>query len=284
MRKRCRKNRIVCSIIVVFILVAGWFSFGPNITSNSEASKTVIVGVVSPSTKEANIWKSIAETAKKKYGITIKIRNFTDYSEPNKALKNGEIDLNAFQHYAFLNSWNKANHGGIVAIGKTYIAPNQIYSTKYKKLSELPDGATIVVANDATNESRALFVLKNAGVIDLKKGKKLVSVADITRNPHNYKIKEIAAAQTGRVVSSVDASIVNNDYAGPSGLTSKESIYIEPLNKDSAQWINTLACKKGRENRTLYKQVVKAYQTEKTKKLFKQYYGSSELPAWDIKF
>ena len=70
MRKRGRKNRIVCSIIVVFILVAGWFSFGPNITSNSEASKTVIVGVVSPSTKEANIWKSIAETAKKKYGIT----------------------------------------------------------------------------------------------------------------------------------------------------------------------------------------------------------------------
>src|SRR5699024_11885158 len=79
--------------------------------------------------------------------------------------------------------------------------------------------------------SRALFVLKNAGLIKLKKGKTLVTVADITSNPNNYKIKEIGAEQTGRVLNSVDASVVNNDYAGPAGLTDKQTITLNQLTK-----------------------------------------------------
>ena len=76
------------------ILIAGWFSFGPGIPSKTQA-KTVTVGVVSQSKQDAAIWKSVAQTAKDKYGITIKIKNFTDYNQPNKALKSGDVDLNA---------------------------------------------------------------------------------------------------------------------------------------------------------------------------------------------
>ena len=198
-------------------------------------------------------------------------------------MKSGDVDLNAFQHYAFLKAWNKSNGGGVVPIGKTYIAPIRLYSKKYKKLSQLPDGATIAIPNDATNESRALFVLKNAGLIGLRKGKTLVTVADITKNPRNLKLKEVGAEQTGRVINSVDASVVNNDYAGPAGLGDKQTIYIEPVNKDSKQWINIICTRKGQENNRLYKDVVKAYQTEKTKKLTKHYYGNSQIAAWDIK-
>ncbi|AUX16253.1 ABC transporter substrate-binding protein [Lactobacillus amylovorus] len=282
MRKRRRRNTIIWTIIGVLILIAGWFSFGPGIPSKTQA-KTVTVGVVSQSKQDAAIWKSVAQTAKDKYGITIKIKNFTDYNQPNKALKSGDVDLNAFQHYAFLKAWNKSNGGGVVPIGKTYIAPIRLYSKKYKKLSQLPDGATIAIPNDATNESRALFVLKNAGLIGLRKGKTLVTVADITKNPRNLKLKEVGAEQTGRVINSVDASVVNNDYAGPAGLGDKQTIYVEPVNKDSKQWINIICAKKGQENNRLYKDVVKAYQTEKTKKMTKHYYGNSQIAAWDIK-
>lgn len=215
--------------------------------------------------------------------MIVKTKNFSDYNQPNKALKSGDIDLNAFQHYAFLKSWNAANGGGVVAIGRTYIAPIRLYSKKYHKLSDLPDGATIAIPNDATNESRALFVLKNAKLIKLRKGKKLVTVADITDNPNHYKIKEVATEQTGRVLNSVDAAVVNNDYAGPAGLTDKQTIYIEPINKDSEQWINIICAKKGQQNRQEYKDVVKAYQTEETKKLTKKYYGNSQIAAWDVK-
>lgn len=80
------------------------------------------------------IWKEVSKTAKSKYNITLKFKKFTDYTQPNKALSNGDVDLNAFQHYAFLNAWNKANKTSIVAIGKTVITPIRLYSDKVKKL------------------------------------------------------------------------------------------------------------------------------------------------------
>lgn len=84
-------------------------------------------------------------------------------------MQEGEIDLNSFQHKAFLNAWNKANKGTLVPIGNTVIAPIRLYSYKYKNINELPKNATIAVPNDASNESRALYVLKNAGLISFKK-------------------------------------------------------------------------------------------------------------------
>lgn len=282
MRKRRRRNTIIWSIIAVVILIAGWFSFGPGINTQSK-QKLVTVGVVGESKQEEAIWKSVAKTAKEKYGVTVQVKNFTDYNQPNKALKSGDVDLNAFQHYAFLKSWNKSNGGGVAPLGKTYIAPIRLYSRKYHKLSDLPDGATIAIPNDATNESRALFVLKNAGLITLRKGKSLVTVADIVKNPRNLKIKEVNAEQTGRVLTSVDASVVNNDYASPAGLGDKQTIYVEPINKDSEEWINIICAKKGQENNQDYKDVIKAYQTEATKKLYKKYYGNKQLAAWDVK-
>lgn len=282
MHKKRIRNRIIWSLVAVLIVIAGWFSFGP--TSNTTKNqKEVVVGVVGQTKQDAEIWKSVAETAEEEYGIKIKIKNFTDYNQPNKALQNGDIDLNAFQHYTFLNAWNKANHGSLVAIGNTYIAPIRLYSKKYKSIKDLPQGATIAVPNDASNESRALYVLKNAGLINLKKGVKLATVADIISNPKGLKIKEVSAEQTARVIDDVDASIVNNTYAVPAKLGDKQTIYIEPLNKDSEQWINIIVANKKDKNNKIYKDLVKAYQTEKTKKLSDKLYGKTEVAAWGLK-
>lgn len=281
MRKRRIRNRLIGSLCVCIILILGWFSFVPQNFGQAANSKVVTVGLSSPSKGESAIWHSVAQTAKKKYNIIIKIKTFTDYNTPNKALKSGEIDLNAYQHYAFLHQWNKTNGNVIVPIARTYIAPNRVFSKKYKSLDQLPDGATIAVANDATNESRALFVLKNAGLIKLKGNTALATINDISSNPKHFKIKELEASQTARVISSVDATIVNNDFVEPAGLTAKETIYTEPLNKDSEKWINVIAAKKGTQHKKIYREVVKAYQTAKTKRLFRKYFGKSQIPAWD---
>lgn len=284
MHKKRVRNRIIWSIVGILIIIAGWFSFAPNpLGKQQKQSKVVTVGVVGLSKQDETIWKSVQKDAKKKYGITIKLKNFSDYTQPNKALANGDIDLNSFQHYAFLDAWNKANHGTLTPIGKTYIAPIRIYSKKYKNIKDLPDGATIAVPNDATNESRALYVLKNAGLIKLKKNVKLVTVADITSNPKHLKIKEVSAEQTARVIDDVDASIINNTYVQAAHLGDKETIYTEPLNKDSEQWINIIVARKEDKNNKVYKDVVKAFQTEETKRLTKKLYGNTQVPAWGIK-
>lgn len=276
-----RKGLLGFIAVIIVIVVAAFFTFGHKKT---EAKKTVTVGVVGQTNQDEKIWNQVKKTAKEKYGVTVKIKNFTDYNQPNKALQNGEIDLNSFQHKAFLNAWNKANKGTLVPIGNTVIAPIRLYSYKYKNINELPKNATIAVPNDASNESRALYVLKNAGLISFKKGTgKLATIADIDKNPKDLKIKELGAEQTARSLNDVDAAVVNNTYAIPAKLGDKQTIYTEPLNKDSEQWINVIVANKKDKDNEAYKAVVKSYQTDAVKKLIHKAYGNSEVTAWNLK-
>lgn len=276
-----RRSWIIWLVVIVVVVIGGIFAFAHKRT---QQSKTVTVGVVGLSNQDQKIWDQVEKTAKQKYGVTVKLKNFTDYNQPNKALANGDIQLNQFQHTAFLDAWNKANHGTLVPIGNTVIAPIRLYSKKYHSLKALPKGATITVPNDASNESRALYVLKNAGLITFKKGTgKLATVADIAKNPKNIKIKEIGAEQTARTLKDVDAAVVNNTYAIPAKLGDKQTIYTEPLNKDSKQWINVFVANKKDKNNKTYKDVVKSFQTPQVKKLIHKYYGNEEVPAWNLK-
>ncbi|MGN8885151.1 MetQ/NlpA family ABC transporter substrate-binding protein [Ligilactobacillus salivarius] len=276
-----RKGLLGFIAVIIVIAVAAFFTFGHKKT---EAKKTVTVGVVGQTNQDEKIWNQVKKTAKEKYGVTVKIKNFTDYNQPNKALQNGEIDLNSFQHKAFLNAWNKANKGTLVPIGNTVIAPIRLYSYKYKNINELPKNATIAVPNDASNESRALYVLKNTGLISFKKGTgKLATIADIEKNPKNLTIKELGAEQTARSLNDVDAAVVNNTYAIPAKLGDKQTIYTEPLNKDSEQWINVIVANKKDKDNEAYKAVVKSYQTDAVKKLIHKAYGNSEVTAWNLK-
>jgi len=245
----------------------------------------VNIGIMTGTKEDDAIWSTVSKTAKDKYGITLKFTHFTDYTQPNTALKNGDIDLNAFQHYAFLNAWNKANDGDLKAIGNTTISPIRLYSKKITSLSQIKSGDTIAVPNDASNESRALYVLKNAGLIGLSvSGDTLATVKDINSNPKNLVIKELDAAQTPRALDSITAAVINDDFATTAKLTVEESIYTEPVNKDSEQWINIIVANKKDANNKIYKEVVKAYQTEATKKAIeKACPDKRKIAAWGLK-
>lgn len=271
---------IIGVIVLIVIVVAGYFSFGGGKKAEPE---TVTIGIMSGSKQDDQVWKAVSKTAKEKYNLNLKFKKFTDYSQPNKALTSGNIDLNSFQHYAFLNAWNKANKTSIEAIGKTIIMPIRLYSNKVKSVKDIENGATIAVPNDATNESRALYVLKNAGLITLKSNSGLATVKSIAKNPKNLQIKELDASQTARSLSDVTAAVINGNYAQTAGINYKSAIYVEPVNKDSEQWINIIAANKKDKNKKAYKEVVKAYQSEATKKAIKDAYGTAEVPAWDIK-
>lgn len=280
MNKR-KKKTLIWVVVALVVVIAGIFSFG---NFGKQKEQTVTVGVVSPSKQDEAVWNQVKKTAKSKYNVDIKLKTFTDYNQPNKALQSGSIDLNAFQHKAFLDAWNKANKGSLVSIGKTFITPIHLYSNNYKSVKSLPDGATIAVPNDASNESRALYVLQSAGLITLKKNtNSLATINSIAKNQKNLKIKEVAADQAARTLDSVDAAVVNTNYAVAAKLSTKKSIFTEPVNKDSEQWINLIAARKKDRDKEAYKDVVKAYQTEKVKKVINEQYKGLEKPAWDIK-
>ena len=150
-------------------------------------------------------------------------------------------------------------------------------------MADLPKGGTIVVPNDPSNEKRALDVLEAAGLIKYNHDVKLPSAQDITENKKDFKIKEVASDQAASALKSADAAVVNTNYALDAKLDIDKALYVEPVNKANKGYINIIAARKGTQNKKIYKQVVKAYQTESTKKHMKQLYGSAEIAAWDIK-
>ncbi|MBS9338514.1 MetQ/NlpA family ABC transporter substrate-binding protein [Fructobacillus sp. M2-14] len=275
------KSKIINSIILLVIIVLGYFSF---VFPNQAKVQTVRIGIMAGNKEDDPIWAEVQKTAKEKYHVNVTFKRFTDYSQPNKALENGDIDINSFQHYAFLDAYNDKNNSDLKAVGRTYIAPIHIYSKTYKNVSDFQSGDTIVVPNDASNESRALYVLKNAGLIELSSGSGLKTTKDITSNPKNLKIKEIAADQTARTLGDAKGVVVNGNYATAANLSLKDAIYEEPLNKDAKLWANIFATRSKDTNKKEIKDVVKSYQTDAVKEIIAKQYGSAEESAWDKNF
>jgi len=242
------------------------------------ANTTVKIGI---SGSDHRTWNA-AEKKLKTEGITLKFVSFSDYNQPNTALKNGDIDLNAFQTKYFLDDWKKTHNAKLTSIGKTEIAPMALYSSKYKKVSQIKKGDTITISNDATNEGRALTLLQNAGLIKIK-NTTLPTVSDITENKLNLNIKAVDSAQTAHSLGDVAAAVVNNGVASDAGLKIKNALYAEKVNKQSKPYINVIAAQTKNKNNKTYKKVVAAFQTNATKKIIKKISNNSEVPAWDIK-
>lgn len=280
------RNIIVALAVIIVVALVAFFSLNHQASKKSTAQKTVKVGIMSGDKQDQEVWKSVAKTAKEKYDLKLKFVYFSDYNQPNEALLSGDIDVNAFQSYNYVETWNKAHKSDIVAVGNTYITPMHIYSKEVSKLSDLKEGSTVAIPNDASNESRALFVLQSAGLIKLttSDSSKLVGLPDITENPYQLKFKEVDASQTPRALDSVALSVVNYNYATAASLPNSESVYMEPLNKTSAQYINFIAATSKEKNNKVYKEVAKAYASKATEKAIKeQYPDGGELPAWNLK-
>ncbi|ARE12637.1 MetQ/NlpA family ABC transporter substrate-binding protein [Lactococcus lactis] len=280
------RNIIVALAVIIVVALVAFFSLNHQASKKSTAQKTVKVGIMSGDKQDQEVWKSVAKTAKEKYDLKLKFVYFSDYNQPNEALLSGDIDVNAFQSYNYVKTWNKAHKSDIVAVGNTYITPMHIYSKEVSKLSDLKEGSTVAIPNDASNESRALFVLQSAGLIKLttSDSSKLVGLPDITENPYQLKFKEVDASQTPRALDSVALSVVNYNYATAASLPNSESVYMEPLNKTSAQYINFIAATSKEKNNKVYKEVAKAYASKATEKAIKeQYPDGGELPAWNLK-
>lgn len=209
-------------------------------------------------------------------GITLKVVEFTDYVTPNEALENGQIDANFFQHIPYMDSFNKEKNYHLVNAGGIHIEPIAVYSNKHKKLSDLPNGATIAIPNDPTNEGRALLLLQAAGLITLNdKAGITATPLDVVSNSKNLKFREIEAASLTRVLADVDCAVINGNYALLADLSAtKDGIYIE--GKESP-YVNIIAVKDGNQNDERIKALVSALQSDKVRNFIKNTYKNGEV-------
>ena len=250
---------------------------------NSSAAgddKTITVGATP--TPHAEILNA-AKDALKAEGYTLNVVEFTDYVQPNTALVDGDLDANYFQHTPYLNNFNKENGTDLAAAFDMHYEPFGIYAGKTASIEELKDGASIAIPNDGSNETRALLLLQDAGLIKLKDGIDPTSDAtklDITENPKNLDIQEIAAEQLPRSLADVDLAVINGNYALQADLNAAEDSLITE-NPDYAKvYVNVVACRSGEENSDKIQALKKALQSDDVKKYVDETYKGAVVTVF----
>ena len=196
-------------------------------------------------------------------GITLQVREFNDYVQPNEALIAGDLDANFFQHVPYLESNDNWKAKLASAFG-VHVEPLGLYSRRYKTISELPSGANIAIPNDPTNGGRALLLLQSNGLLTLSPNAGLTATPrDITSNPRNFRFTELEAAQLPRSLGDVDAAVINGNYALEAGLNPvRDSLIIEG---SDSPYVNIITVRKGSENDSRIKALEKALKSQKIK-------------------
>jgi D-methionine transport system substrate-binding protein len=242
------------------------------------ADQVVRVGIMSG--EDQDVWRVVAANAAQ-HGLTVKITTFDNYTLPNEALAQHDLDANAFQHKPYLDAQNQARNYHIQPAGYTYVQPIGLYSRKYPSVAALPQGATIGVPNDPSNEGRALLLLQAQHLITLREQAGLLPTArDIEQNPRHLHIKELDAGIIGRAIGDLDAAVINTDWAVKAGIKiPQERIAQEQVANNPYR--NFIAVNAADVNAPWVRTLAQSFQQPNVAQAILQVYHGATLPAWD---
>ncbi|WML47053.1 methionine ABC transporter substrate-binding lipoprotein MetQ [Neobacillus sp. PS3-34] len=263
------------SVLLALSLALVLAACGNSSDKKEGSSKKLVVGA--SNVPHAEILEQAKPLLKAK-GIDLEITKFQDYVLPNKALESKELDANYFQHIPYLKAQIKENGYDFVSAGGIHIEPIGVYSKKYKKLSDLPKGAHLIMSNSVADHGRLLSLLEAQGLIKLKEGidKTTATVKDVVDNPKNLKFDtNYEASLLPQIYNNGegDAVLINSNYAIDAGLNPlKDSIAIEDKN---SPYVNIIAVRKGDENKKEIKALVEVLHSKKIQDyILKQYKGA----------
>ncbi|MDR0374880.1 MAG: MetQ/NlpA family ABC transporter substrate-binding protein [Treponema sp.] len=277
------KRILALTLALVLAFTSAACSQSPSAASAQSAAPaervTVKVGVVGE--MYGVIWAPVIEKLKKE-GIDVELVSFSDYTIPNEALNNGDVDLNGFQHYAFLNTSIENNGYKITPVGDTIIAAMCVYSNKISDLSELKDNDKIAIPNDVVNLGRALSVLQAAGVVTLKDVEGSPEIADIVSNPKNIEFVQVDASQIPALLPDVAAGVINGNYATDFGFKPlNDSIFYDDVKYyTDRRFVNIIAARAADAGNPVYKRIVEAFQSDEVERILRDSFDGAFLPAW----
>lgn len=246
------------------LVIEGGVTSGSNETTDAPENVKLTIGA--SSTPHAELLELVKPVLAEQ-GIDLEIVIYDDYVLPNTALQDGSLDANYFQHTPYLNSFNESNGTDLVSAGLIHYEPFGIYSFSVTDLGQLSDGATIIVPDDDSNQTRALLLLEQEGVIELPADASVDSGVTILEIVDDYGYK-IQAAQADAVPSLLKNSedgtiaVINYNYALGAGLKTTDALAIEEASGDAAQtYANIIAVRRGDEDDPSVQALVKALQS-----------------------
>ena len=274
--KISKKLKRIASLLSVGVLIFALTGCTAKSNADNEIIKLGVVG------ENNEAWEQVIKNVSKD-GIDVELVKFSDYSQVNQALVDGEIDLNSFQHYAYLEKEKEDKGFKLSVIGETLIAPLGVYSNTLSDIKDIKVGGKIAIPNDATNEGRALKLLESAGLIKVNEDAGYTpTLSDITENTKNIEFVEVEAGQTARLLPDVDASVINGGHAIDAGLNCKEdAIYTETVEEGSDNpYVNVIVANTTDKDNETYKKLVDEYRTEEIANLIDEVYQGAYVPTW----
>ena len=284
-------KKIIALLLLGSVLTSGIFA------AKKQKTQTVKIGVCGANNDQ---WKAVQYVLdQEKSGIKIELVEFSAYNLPNEALNSGDIDLNAFQHKAYLNNDAAKNGYDLAVIGDTLIAPLTLYSKKYKSLDEIKkaagkngtntvksDALKFAIPSDGTNLSRGIKLLEAAGLITVDpKAGYTPELKDITQLVYNVEVVPQTANTLPQTLDDYAGATINGTYAIPAGLIpSKNGLIIEKQSESGDNpYVNIIVARTKDKNNEVYKKIVKAYQSQIVAEYILSRFEEAFFPSFDYK-
>ena len=269
-------------LIVVLLSVLCVLSLAACGSKEETATESKKITVAATPVPHAEILEKAAEILKEQ-GWELEVKVFEDYVQPIEVVESGEIDANYFAHTPYLNNYNDEHGTSQTVVAGIHYEPYGIYPGTKSSLADLEDGDVIFVPNDGTNETRALLLLQDNGVITLPEGTdvfSLVTKVDVTPVSAKVEIVELEAAQISRVKDEAAVVVLNGNYALEAGLSvAKDSIAFESSSSNAAEtYVNVVSVKAGNENNEGIKALCEVLQSQAIVDFINEKWDGSVVP------
>lgn len=270
-----KKLSLVLLVFLVLLVLVGC-------SKNDSTSEVKKIKVMATAIPHAEVLDFVKPILKDEYGIDLEILVVDDYFIPNKALANGDVDANYFQHLPFFESQIQEHSFDLVSAGPVHIEPIGVFSNKYDKIEDIEEGATVILSNSVSDHGRVLAVLESAGLIKIKDGvAKVEATLNDVENTRNLTfLTDVSPAFLARAFQNNEADLVaiNSNYALEAGINPlEEALILE--NPENNPFVNLVAVRNGDENREEIKSLMEVLQSQVVADFLIEQYNGSVIPV-----
>lgn len=275
-------RKLFAIILATLLIIASLSALAEEIPTPEGDDNHISIGATAVPHEE--IIEGVVRAKLEAAGWEVEVVPFTDYVLPNTSLEDGEIDANYFQTWRYLVEQNETRGLHLVEVLGIHLEPMGLYGAAYSSIDEIPEGASIAIPNDGSNESRALKLLHDNGIITLGETDDLYDLRNISENPKGIEFVELAAEQITHSLEDVNAAVINGNYALEAGLNpAEDALVIESADSDeSYKYINYLVVKAGNEETAKTKALIAAFANQDVVDFINATYPGSVIPSADL--
>ena len=222
-------KKYICIIMLLGLTLIGCDNKSESAPKSQQDKKEIVVGL--PPSMHNIMMEKVVKPALEQKGYKVKLVNFSSLRDSNTALVEGSIDLNAAQHQAYLDVYNKETKSDLVSLVHIPSISAALFSQKHHSINEIANGQTILIPNDPSNKARSLQLLQSLNWITLKPESQAgtLDINDIAENKYNLKFKSILSELIPRALDEIDYAIMPGGIAWLSNIPADDVLVQEKL-------------------------------------------------------